>query len=90
MSVPYCIFAAIKIVTNKKIAMAKKDTIDFEAIKEMHPASFKTLEDIANLGRDYCNGDGVNQNYEIGRTLLEKSAELEYVASRLCCIHKLK
>jgi len=59
--------------------MAKKETIDLEVIKGMHPDSFNTPEDIANLGCDYCNGEGVKQNYEIGRTLLEKAAEMGYV-----------
>ena len=56
--------------------MAKKETIDLEVIKGMHPDSFNTSEDIANLGCDYCIGEGVEQNYEIGRTLLEKAAEM--------------
>ena len=56
--------------------MAKKETIDLEVIKEMHPDCFDTPEDIANLGCDYCNGEGVKQNCEIGRTLLEKAAEM--------------
>ena len=59
--------------------MAKKETIDLEVIKGMHPDCFNTPEDIANLGCDYCNGEGVKQNYEIGRTLLEKAAEMGYV-----------
>ncbi len=59
--------------------MAKKETIDLEVIKEMHPDCFDTPEDIANLGCDYCIGEGVEQNYEIGRTLLEKAAEMGYV-----------
>ena len=59
--------------------MAKKETIDLEVIKGMHPDSFNTPEDIANLGCDYCNGEGVNENCEIGRTLLEKAAEMGYV-----------
>ena len=59
--------------------MAKKETIDLEVIKEMHPDCFDTPEDIANLGCDYCNGEGVKQNCEIGRTLLEKAAEMGYV-----------
>ena len=50
--------------------MAKKETIDLEVIKGMHPDCFNTPEDIANLGCDYCNGEGVKQNFEIGRTLL--------------------
>ena len=56
--------------------MAKKETIDLEVIKGMHPDSFNTPEDIANLGCDYCNGEGVKQNCEIGRALLEKAAEM--------------
>ena len=56
--------------------MAKKETIDLEVIKGMHPDCFNTPEDIANLGCDYCNGEGVNENCEIGRTLLEKAAEM--------------
>ena len=56
--------------------MAKKETIDLEVIKGMHPDCFNTPEDIANLGCDYCNGEGVKQNCEIGRTLLEKAAEM--------------
>ena len=59
--------------------MAKKETIDLEVIKGMHPDCFNTPEDIANLGCDYCIGEGVEQNYEIGRTLLEKVAEMGYV-----------
>ena len=59
--------------------MAKKETIDLEVIKGMHPDCFNTPEDIANLGCDYCIGEGVEQNYEIGRTLLEKAAEMGYV-----------
>ena len=39
--------------------MAKKETIDLEVIKGMHPDCFNTPEDIANLGCDYCNGEGV-------------------------------
>ena len=56
--------------------MAKKETIDLEVIKGMHPDCFNTPENIANLGCDYCNGEGVNENCEIGRTLLEKAAEM--------------
>lgn len=56
--------------------MAKKETIDLEVIKGMHPDCFDTPEDIANLGCDYCNGEGVNENCEIGRALLEKAAEM--------------
>ena len=59
--------------------MAKKETIDLEVIKEIHPDCFDTPEDIANLGCDYCNGEGVKQNCEIGRTLLEKAVEMGYV-----------
>ncbi len=59
--------------------MAKKETIDLEVIKGMHPDCFDTPEDIANLGCDYCNGEGVNENCEIGRALLEKAAEMGYV-----------
>lgn len=51
--------------------MAKKETIDLEVIKEMHPDCFDTPEDIANLGCDYWNGDGVEQNYEIDLALFE-------------------
>ena len=56
--------------------MAMKETIDLEVIKGMHPDCFDTPEDIANLGCDYCNGEGVNENCEIGRALLEKAAEM--------------
>ena len=59
-----------------KIIMAKKETIDLEVIKGMHPGCFNTPEDIANLGCDYCIGEGVEQNYEIGITLFEKAAEM--------------
>ena len=59
--------------------MAKKETIDLEVIKRMHPECFDSSEDIAQLGCDYWNGDGVEQNYEIGLALLEKSAGMGYV-----------
>ena len=56
--------------------MAKELPIDLELIKGKHPDNFNTPEGIAQLGCDYCNGEGVKQNYEIGRTLLEKAAEM--------------
>ena len=59
--------------------MAKELPIDLELIKGKHPDNFNTPEGIAQLGCDYCNGDGVNQNYEIGRALLEKAADKGYV-----------
>ena len=58
MSASLFIFAARKcIITIKNIIMAKKETIDLEVIKGMHPDCFNTPEDIANLGCDYCNGE---------------------------------
>ena len=85
MSASLFIFAARKcIITIKNIIMAKKETIDLEVIKGMHPDCFNTPEDIANLGCDYCNGEGVNENCEIGRTLLEKAAEMGCVYAKAC------
>ena len=57
----------------------KADTKCLPLFLSLHPDCFDTPEDIANLGCDYCNGEGVKQNYEIGRTLLEKAAEMGYV-----------
>ena len=62
--------------------IAKELPIDLEAIKEMHPDSFNTPEDIVQLGCDYCNGDVVEQNYEIGRALFDKASEKGYVHAK--------